>query len=116
MKKIKFALSIIAFFVVLNTADAKQIEQKQILTADTVNDLQRAPISFAGNISLIGVTQTFPTGGLSNYFTPATGYSISFGFSINRFYIGFQTVSDAIMRLNKPLSEFKKGKDLSIEI
>ena len=104
MKKLKFALSIIAFFVVLNTADAKQIEQKQILTADTVNDLQRAPISFAGGISM-GATQAFPTGGLSNYFTPAIGFSISLGFSINRFYIGFQTVSDARMRLSKPLSE-----------
>ena len=100
MKKLKFALSIIAFCAVLNSTNAQQIEQ----------GVDRGGFGFS-----IGTTHLSPTGGLGRYFEPTTGLNISFDVRISRLNIGLY-VDGVSMRLTSPLPSYITGHDRDIEI
>ena len=94
--KLKITLCTFALFAVLNTANAQD-----------------------NGIALFGgATQIFPTGGLGNYFTPATAANAGMAFRLgDRLSVDFMITFAAISRLNKPLRcsetghsrDFQKG-------
>ena len=87
-------LCTVAFFAVLNTANAQQRDE-----------------SLGGfNFVSIGATQIVPTGGLSNYFASTTGVNLGIGLRIHRLFVGFQAQGDiAGIRLKKPLLSSTTG-------
>jgi hypothetical protein len=56
----------------------------------------------------MGATQVFPTGNLSNYFSPTTVFSVAFDFNFNRIYAGIQLDAGS-MRLNTALLSSTTG-------
>ena len=86
--KMKLALCTFALFAVLNTANA-----------------QDSGIAFFG-----GATQIFPTGGLGNYFTPATAANAGMALRLGeRFCADIMGTFAATSRLNKPLLRSETG-------
>ena len=61
----------------------------------------------------IGVTQVFPMGSLSNYFSTTTALHIAVDFRINRILLGFQAEIGS-MRLNAPLLSSITGYDYNL--
>ena len=90
-----------AFFAILHTTNAQQRDR----------DFPHGGF----NIVAVGVTQIAPTGGLSNYFTSATGANIGMGLRIRRVFVGFQT-NNAHIRLNTPLLSSTTGYNHDFQI
>ena len=58
----------------------------------------------------IGASQIFPTGGLSNFFAPATAFNMTFDVNYSDFIFGFH-LDYGSMRLNRPLLISKTNFD-----